>query len=179
VITSFGIDSDDIWNFNETDFQIGVGRDQLVITKQQRQFYLRHPTNRELATAVEVASASGARIPLFLIISGITHQSSWYTNSNLDPDTTIAVSNSSYSNDQVSLDWLHHFEKHTQKLTKGTKRLLFWMATAPIILPSSFGTVTITALFPLGFHRIQHIFFNRWISTVQELPHEGVGCSCS
>jgi hypothetical protein len=29
VITSFGIDSDDIWNFDETGFRIGVGRDLL------------------------------------------------------------------------------------------------------------------------------------------------------
>ena len=36
VNTSFKIDSDDIWNFGGTGFRIGVGRDQLVITKQQR-----------------------------------------------------------------------------------------------------------------------------------------------
>jgi hypothetical protein len=124
IITSFGINSDDIWNFDETGFRIGVGRDQLVITKQQRQLYLGHPTNRESATAIEAVSAGGAHIPLFLIFSGITHQSSWYSNPKLDPDTTIAVSSSGYSNDQLSLDWLHHFEKHTRKLTKGAKRLL-------------------------------------------------------
>jgi len=124
AITSFGIHSDDIWNFDETGFRIGVGRDQLVITKQQRQLHLGHPTNRESATAIEAVSAGGAHIPLFLIFSGITHQSSWYSNPELDSDTTIAVSSSGYSNDQLSLDWLHHFEKHTRKLTKGTKRLL-------------------------------------------------------
>jgi hypothetical protein len=89
AITSFGIDSDDIWNFDETGFRIGVGRDQLVITKQQRQLYLGHPTNRELVTAVEAVSAGGAHISLFLIFSGITHQSSWYSNSELNPNTTI------------------------------------------------------------------------------------------
>jgi hypothetical protein len=64
VITSFGIDSDDIWNFDETGFRIGVGRDQLVIIKQQRQFYLRHSTNRELATSIEAVLADGAHIPV-------------------------------------------------------------------------------------------------------------------
>jgi hypothetical protein len=106
TITDLGINSDDIWNFDETGFRIGVGRDQLVITKQQRQLYLEHPTNRESVTAIEAVSAGGAHIPLFLIFSGITHQSSWYSNSELDPNTTIAVSNSGYSNDQLSLDWL-------------------------------------------------------------------------
>jgi hypothetical protein len=36
----------------------------------------------------------------------------------------LQVSSSGYSNDQLSLDWLHYFEKHTRKLTKGAKRLL-------------------------------------------------------
>jgi len=124
AIAGFGIDSDDIWNFDETGFRIGTGRGQLVITKQQRQLYLGHPTNRESATAIEAVSAGGAHIPLFLIFSGTTHQSSWYNNSELDSDTTIAVFHSGYFNHQLSLDWLHHFEKHTRKLTKGTKRLL-------------------------------------------------------
>jgi hypothetical protein len=35
VIASFGIDSDDIWNFDETGFRIGVGRDQLVISNPE------------------------------------------------------------------------------------------------------------------------------------------------
>jgi hypothetical protein len=121
VITDHGIDSNDIWNFDETGFRIGVGRDQLVITKQQRQLYLGHPTNRESVTAIEAVSAGGAHIPLFLIFSGITHQSS---NSELGLGATVAVSHSGYSSNQLSLDWLHHFEKHSRKLTKGTKRLL-------------------------------------------------------
>jgi hypothetical protein len=100
VITRFGINSDDIWNFDERGFRIGVGRDQLVITKQQRPLYLGHPMNRESATAIEAISAGGAHIPLFLIFSGITHQSSWYSNAELDSDTTIAVSQSGYSNDR-------------------------------------------------------------------------------
>jgi hypothetical protein len=76
VITDLGINTDDIWNFDETGFRIGVGRDQLVITREQQQLYLGHPMNRELVTAIEAVSACGAHIPLFLIFSSITHQSS-------------------------------------------------------------------------------------------------------
>jgi hypothetical protein len=42
MIMGFGINSDDIWNFNETGFRIGIGQDQLVIAKQQQQLYLGH-----------------------------------------------------------------------------------------------------------------------------------------
>ena len=43
-------DSDNIWNFDETGFRIGIRRDQLVITnqQQQRQLYLGHPKSTEL-----------------------------------------------------------------------------------------------------------------------------------
>ena len=44
---------------NETGFHIGVGRDQLVITKQERQLYLGMPTNHESATAMESISGGG------------------------------------------------------------------------------------------------------------------------
>jgi len=44
---------------DETGFCIGVGRDQLVITKQRRQLYLGVPTNCESATVVEAISGGG------------------------------------------------------------------------------------------------------------------------
>ena len=58
---------------DETGFRIGIGRDQLVITKQQRQLYLDVPSNRESATAIETISDGGEFIPAFLILAGIQH----------------------------------------------------------------------------------------------------------
>jgi len=58
---------------DETGFCIGVGRDQLVITKQKKQLYFGVPTNRESATAVEAISSGGRVIPPFLILSSARH----------------------------------------------------------------------------------------------------------
>jgi hypothetical protein len=33
VVLEYGIVADDIWNMDETGFQIGVGKDQMVVTK--------------------------------------------------------------------------------------------------------------------------------------------------
>jgi hypothetical protein len=44
---------------DETGFQIGVGKDQMVVTKRRRAHYFSLPTNRESATAVEAISAAG------------------------------------------------------------------------------------------------------------------------
>src|SRR5207247_1515194 len=53
ICTEEGIHPEDIWNMDETGFQIGVGKDQLVVTKRRRARYLGIPTNRESATAIE------------------------------------------------------------------------------------------------------------------------------
>jgi hypothetical protein len=69
----YGILNEDTWNMDETGFCIGVGHDQLVITKQKKQLYLGIPTNRESATAVETISGGGHYIPTFLILAGARH----------------------------------------------------------------------------------------------------------
>ena len=100
----YGILPKDTWNMDETGFRIGIGRDQLVITKQQRQLYLGVPSNRESTTAIEAISDGGQFIPAFLILAGVQHMARWYENPNLDDDMVLAVSGSGYTNDQLSLE---------------------------------------------------------------------------
>ncbi|XP_044715229.1 DDE superfamily endonuclease domain-containing protein [Hirsutella rhossiliensis] len=102
VIEANGIVSEDIWNMDETGFQIGV----------------------ESATAIEAVSAGGKVIPLFLILSGQMHMSQWYQVKELEGDTVIGTSPTGYSNDRHSLSWLKHFDHHSRKETVGSKRLL-------------------------------------------------------
>jgi hypothetical protein len=125
VITTHAIQPDDLWNMDKTGFSIGIGRDQLVVSRQKkRASYLGIPQNRESATAVEAISAGGEYIPAFLILSGQVHMSRWYQVQQLYGDTYIAVSSSGYTNDEITLQWLHHFEKHSATRQVGQKRLL-------------------------------------------------------
>jgi hypothetical protein len=124
VVAEYGIVADDIWNMDETGFQIGVGKDQMVVTKRRRAHYFSLPTNRESATAVEAISAAGRVIPVFLILSGTMHMANWYRLKELDKDTVIGTSPTGYSNDELSMAWIQHFETHTRKGTVGSKRLL-------------------------------------------------------
>jgi hypothetical protein len=124
VVSEYGIVVDDIWNMDETGFQIGVGKDQMVVTKRKRAHYFSLPTNRESATAVEAISAAGRVIPVFLILSGMMHMANWYWLKELDKDTVIGTSPTGYSNDELSMAWIRHFETHTRKGTIGSKRLL-------------------------------------------------------
>ncbi|ODA78131.1 hypothetical protein RJ55_06735 [Drechmeria coniospora] len=124
VIEANGVVPEDIWNMDETGFQIGVGKDQLVVTRRRRAQYFGLPTNRESATAIEAVSAGGKVVPLFLILSGQVHMSQWYQVKELEGDTVIGTSPTGYSNDRHSLSWLKHFDHHSAKRTVGSKRLL-------------------------------------------------------
>ena len=48
----------------------------------------------------------------------------WYQIPELDSDTAIRPNATGYSNDEISLDWLKHFEKHSAKTSISAKRLL-------------------------------------------------------
>ena len=106
VISDNGILPEDIWNMDETGFRIGVGKDQLVVTRRRKVRYFGLLTNRESAMAIEGISAGGAYIPAFLILSGKVHISNWYHVKELEGDTVIAVTDSGYSNIELSLQWL-------------------------------------------------------------------------
>ena len=63
-------------------------------------------------------------MPAFFILSGKVHMSNWYRVKDLEDDTMIALSDSGYSNTELSFQWLQHFHRHTQKARKGRHILL-------------------------------------------------------
>ncbi|EXU95368.1 DDE superfamily endonuclease [Metarhizium robertsii] len=95
-----------------------------IYTRRPRASYLSMPTNRGSATAIEVISAGGSHTPAFLILTGAVHQSAFYRIPELHDDAVIAVSTSGFTNDEPSLEWLNHFDKHTAQKTTGQYRLL-------------------------------------------------------
>src|SRR5438034_4904904 len=109
---------------NEIGFQIGVRKNQLVITKRRQARYLGIPTNRESATAIEAISTSGQYTPAFLILSGLVHLARWYKVKELHDDTAIYVSTTGYSNDQLSLKWIELLHQHSKNKARWAKRLL-------------------------------------------------------
>lgn len=124
TIQDNGIPPECIWNMDETGFRIGIGKDQLVVTKRTRAQYFALPENRESATAIEAISAAGLVIPAFIILAGSVHMTQWYTLEELDPETSLQLSPTGYSSDLISLNWLKHFEKHSSKSATAAKRLL-------------------------------------------------------
>lgn len=124
VLETYGIPPSDIWNMDETGFRIGTANNDFIVTKRSRAHFFGIPENRESATAIEAISAAGRVTPGFLILSGQTHMANWYRTPEIPEDMAISVSPTGYSNDEVSLGWIKHFQLHTAPLTVGQKRLL-------------------------------------------------------
>ena len=124
ILIKEGITPNDLYNMDETGFQIGIGKDQLVITKRKSASYFSTPMNRESATVIECINAIGEVIPPFIILSGATHMAKWYQIPELYPNTSITVSPTGYANDEISLEWIKHFNLRTKDQTIGKKRLL-------------------------------------------------------
>jgi hypothetical protein len=122
TIAQYGITTDDIWNFDETGFNIGVGRDQWIITREpKRQISGGFSTNREYATVIEAISATGATIAPVVILSAKVLLLRWF---DVVGDERIAVTDTGYLNHLLALQWIRLFDQLTKDSAKGTHRML-------------------------------------------------------
>jgi hypothetical protein len=126
TIAKYGIQEADIYNFDETGFQMGVISTTMVVTSSERRgrAKLKQPGNREWATVIQGVNATGWAIPPFIIVKGRYHLSSWYENSPLPNDWVIATSENGWTTNERGLEWIQHFDKHTKARTVGVYRLL-------------------------------------------------------
>ncbi len=127
TIEEFGIVDEDIYNFDETGFAMGIVATAKVITQADKRSRpsLVQPGNREWVTAIEAVNASGWVLPPMIIFAGKTHRTNWFENTEIPRDWTIAVSDNGWTTDQLGCDWLESvFEPNTKGRTKGVYRLL-------------------------------------------------------
>jgi hypothetical protein len=126
TIAKYGVIEDDIFNFDETGFQMGVISTSKVITTSDRKGRPRtnQPGNRKWVTTIEAINAKGWAIPPFIIFDGKLHQSTWYQ-TGIPPTWRIALSDNGWTNDKLGLEWIQHFHENT-KYCKGKWRLLIF-----------------------------------------------------
>ncbi|KAL2019064.1 hypothetical protein VTK56DRAFT_10095 [Thermocarpiscus australiensis] len=96
----YGIVDDDIYNFDETGFIMGM-----------------------ICLGMGV-NALGWAIPPFIVLAAQYHLANWYTECNLPADWRIATTENGWTTNAVGLDWIKHFDFHTAPRTKGKNRLL-------------------------------------------------------
>ncbi|RFN55658.1 hypothetical protein FIE12Z_55 [Fusarium flagelliforme] len=126
TVAKYGIQLADIWNFDETGFMMGMIESGMVVTGSHRQGMPKRvqPGNREWITAIEAINAEGQSIPPFIIGAGQWHLANWYRECDLPGDWVIALSDNGWTNNQLGLDWLKHFDRSTKDRSVGSYRLL-------------------------------------------------------
>jgi hypothetical protein len=75
---AYGIVDDDVYNFDETGFMMGVAATSKVVTSSDTvgRATVVQPGNRDWVTAIECINASGWCLLLFVILSGKLYQAS-------------------------------------------------------------------------------------------------------
>ena len=111
VVEEREIQPRDIYNFDETGFRIGVGKDQWIVTLDPNyQSCLGSSANRDLVKSCETISGDGEVLPSMFILLGKLHMQDGFTKTNLEDDVLLTVSETAYSNNVIALDLLSHFD---------------------------------------------------------------------
>jgi hypothetical protein len=127
AIQEYGIHEDDIWNFDETGFAMGLCTTSKVITAVDRSERPRTVIqgNREWVTIIECVSSKGVSIPPVVILKGKEQQATWYQEPAVPQSWLIAKSDNGWTTDIIGLHWLKEvFEPHSRQHSTGAKRLL-------------------------------------------------------
>ena len=117
----YGIQDCDFYNFDKTGFMMGIISPAMVVTHsdQAGRGKAVQPGNREWATAIVCTNSEGWDVPPFLVVQGKCYLSSWFTKSSLLDNWAIKATSNGWTNNETGLEWLEHFDKHTQSCTKG------------------------------------------------------------
>jgi hypothetical protein len=113
---------ENLHNFDETGFRIGYLAGQIVFTRTDRQVYISDPDNRELVTSMESISSIGTTTDPMIIMPGQQMKEKHFPKG-LNNGIRIGVSESGYTNDRLSFEWLKHFDLQTRPLN-GEWRML-------------------------------------------------------
>jgi hypothetical protein len=126
TIAKYGVADDDIHNFDETGFQMGIIGSMKVVTGSERRTRpnLIQPGDREWVTVIQSICAAGYAIPPFIIYKGRVHISAWYEEASIPYDWKLSVSENGWTNNALGLEWLKHFDEHTKSRQVGSYRLL-------------------------------------------------------
>jgi hypothetical protein len=130
TIMQYGILQEDIYNFDETGFAMGLIATAKVITRAETagRPVLVQPGNREWVTAIESVNATGWALPPCLIFKAKTHLQAWYEGDILPCDWRIEISPNGWTTDEIGISWLEKlFIPSTNARTKGNFGCWFLM----------------------------------------------------
>ena len=126
IRAKYGIGDNDVFNFDETGFMMGMISSAMVVTSAERRSKARmaQPGNREWVTVVQGVSGGGWAIPPFIIVAGRFALGNWFEERDLPSDWVITMTHNGWTDNVQGLHWIKHFDKHTRSRKVGVHRLL-------------------------------------------------------
>lgn len=98
---------------------------KVLIPKSDTAAFTTQPGNKEWASVIECIGINGHSLPAFVIFQGKGKriQSSWIDRS-VDEKTIIQVSPNGWTDRDIALRWIQHFDQYTRPQMRGKYRLL-------------------------------------------------------
>ncbi|EED12064.1 conserved hypothetical protein [Talaromyces stipitatus ATCC 10500] len=110
AIQQYKIRPQNLWNFDETGFIVGQGKDEAVVTAYPKTSKrVSSLSSRESITVIEGINAEGKIIPPLLIPKGKVHLEEWYRHIK-DDDWLVAPALNGFITDKIAFKWLQHFD---------------------------------------------------------------------
>jgi hypothetical protein len=122
AIIDYGIVDDDIYNFDETGFAMGIIATAKVVTLTANigRPVLLQPGNCEWVISIEAVNTIGWLILLMIIFAGKTYIGSWFKLTETPCDWRIQISSNGWTIDEIGMEWLtKYFELHIRHCMVG------------------------------------------------------------
>ena len=95
---------DDVHNFDETGFQMGIASSSKVVTSSETcsQSEIIQPGNREWVKVIQMICAAGYAIPPLIIYKGVVPISAWCEEMGIPKNWKFSVSENGWTNSELS-----------------------------------------------------------------------------
>jgi hypothetical protein len=191
VIRSKRITPENTWNVDEMGIRVGVGRGKWVVipasadTSSPFLNTIASLGETEHVTMVEAISGSGEVLNPMAILKGVVIQRRWFDD--LTDGILVGVSDTGYSNDQLSFQWIQHFNRFAKPKRSNDWRLLILDGydshfTYEFVRYCELNRIQLLQLPPHSTHILQPCdvgIFQNWkhfhSEEVDELVRRGIG----
>jgi DDE superfamily endonuclease. len=187
ALKTYKVGPKNIYNFDESGFQLGQGKSQRVVTKHKCSTKS-IPTGGigETVTGVECIAADGWAMPPFILFQGSYHLENWYRQQPDLPDNYVIATSSTGWNNEVSAYKAYILVRKAFIVTRcahingsnisksipktafqsvGITDFSLWTITHHISASTSSTTAKITESFLGQYLQSLHISYNLWMGT--------------
>jgi hypothetical protein len=114
-----------MYNMDEKGFIIGYSaKAKVICCARRRNPRVTQDGKREMLTVVECCGAGMVMLPSFVTYKGSAHCMGWHSQTN-DPKAVFTSSDNGWMDNELALEWIKHFDKHSRWHAGRDTRIIF------------------------------------------------------